>query len=552
MPYRTAPRPARGRRESAARRDDEGPGSLGADVLSHEIRTPLSGLLGTSELLLRTGLTADQRQLVEVLRLSGDSLLGVINDVLDFSKIEAGKLELMLEPVTLRTALEDAAVILAERAHRQGLDLVLDIDERLPLVVQADRLRLRQVVTNLVGNAIKFTEHGQVTLRAFPLAQTQERVKLRIEVEDTGIGIAPQSLGLLFRPFVQADSAMNRRYGGTGLGLAICKRIVEAMGGEIGVTSEPGKGSCFFFKLELAVVSGPQPLTSTSTEALRRSRVLLLTGRDESSEVLSRWLLAMGSHAEVAADAEAAQARLREVAASGKPLPLLLLDGQWLPEHGLPMVRALRAEAALRTLAIVWLYPIDNPMLPSTATAAGVNVCIAKPVRRAVLREALREASRAAQRAATADGTASPSRPSQPRPDPALRGSGHILLAEDNPINQMVARRILQAHGFTVDVAADGQAAVAAAQQGRYSAILMDCQMPVMDGLEATRRIRANEQEQGDKDQGDRARTPILALTAHALPEERERCLQAGMDDYLSKPFTPEALVRLLTRWCKA
>jgi CheY-like chemotaxis protein len=517
--------------------------------MSQEIRTPLSGLLGTSEILLRTELTPDQRQLVEVMRLSGDSLLGVINDVLDFSKIEAGKLELMLEPVTLRTALEDAAVILAERAHRQGLDLVLDIDERLPVVVHADRLRLRQVVTNLVGNAIKFTEHGQVTLRAFPLEQTPERVKLRIEVQDTGIGIAPQSLGLLFRPFVQADSAMNRRFGGTGLGLAICKRIVEAMGGEIGVTSEFGKGSCFYFTLELAVVSGPQPLTSTSTEALRRSRVLVLTGRAESSEVLSRWLQAMGSRVEVAADAEAARTRLHERAADGRPLPLLLLDGQWLPEHGLPLVRALRTDEELRALAIVWLYPINDPILPSTATAAGVNVCIAKPVRRAVLREALRDASRAAQHAAQqatpSEGSAPPPRSLKPRQDPALRGSGHVLLAEDNPINQMVARRILLAHGFTVDVAADGQAAVAAAQQGRYGAILMDCQMPVMDGLEATRRIRAQE------DKGERGRTPILALTAHALPEERERCLRAGMDDYLSKPFTPEALVRLLTRWCK-
>jgi len=501
--------------------------------MSHELRTPLNGLMGTINLLDKTAVSPEQRQLLDISRLAGDALLGVINDVIDFSRIEAGKIELHLEKVDLRILLEDVAVMLAERAYTKGLELLLDLEESLPSAVLCDRLRLRQIVINLLGNAIKFTEHGEVILRARVTERKVGRATVQVEVVDTGIGMTPEQVQRLFQPFAQADSSTTRRFAGSGLGLAITKQLAVAMGGDITVATQPDRGSTFGLTLPLPMADGASPWATESWRQLQRTRVLLVQTRATATSILLRWLTAMGLSAEAVADGEAVVARLR--AAAGGPLPLVLVDTQWAAAASLALLQAVRGEEAIRSTPFVLCHPLGDPELVGAAARQGGVQCVLKPVRRAALCEALRLALRP--------------RPAASGPVAIGLPTSHltgrrILLAEDNPLNQFIARRTLEAYGFLVDCVGDGRAAVQASADQRYDAILMDCQMPELDGLDSTRLIRQRE--------GSGPRTPIIALTAHALGEERQRCLQAGMDDYLSKPFSPEGLLQVLAQWIKA
>ncbi len=503
--------------------------------MSHELRTPLNGLMGTINLLDKTTLTPEQRQLLDISRLAGDALLGVINDVIDFSRIEAGKIELHTETVDLRVLLEDVAVMLAERAYTKGLELLLDLEESLPSAVLCDRLRLRQIVINLLGNAIKFTDHGEVILRASVKNRQVGRATVQIEVADTGIGMTAEQVQQLFRPFSQADSSNTRRFTGSGLGLAITKQLATAMGGDIKVVTQPDRGSSFGLTLPLTMAAGASAWATESWQQLQRTKVLLVQTRATATAILLRWLTAMGLSAEAVADAGAVPERLRQAVAAGQPLPLVLLDTQWTGAASMKLLQKVRGDEALRATPFVLFHPLGNPELVGAAARQGAVQCVLKPVRRAALREALRLALRPQPAAASPAATA--------QPHHQLAGR-RILLAEDNPLNQFIARRTLEAYGFVVDCVGDGRAAASASAAGHYDAILMDCQMPELDGLDSTRLIRARE--------GSGPRTPIIALTAHALGEERQRCLAAGMDDYLSKPFSPEGLLQVLAQWLTA
>jgi PAS domain S-box-containing protein len=510
-------------------------------IMSHELRTPIHGVVGTAALLQSTDLSADQREVVDMLVTSADATLSVVNNVLDLSKVEAGRLELHPVDFDLREAVEKSVALFAARAHGKGLDLACRIPAALPTRFRGDPERIRQVLVNLLGNAVKFTEEGEVVLSVSRVDDPRGGPELlRFEVRDTGIGIPPSARERLFEPFSQADPAVAARFGGTGLGLTICRQLVRLLGGVIGVESEPGRGSTFWFTATLEAPRAPGPPPPPPPEALRGRRVLVVDDhaatREAAADLLRSWEVLV---AEATGPEDGLEA-LRRAAAGGAPFDAALLD-MHLPGEGTSrrLLGSIRSDGALGGVRVVLATSFGHRARAEAARWDGVSAFLAKPLRRDDLLQGIEAAIAGAP--GTPVGRAIHSRV------PAISATGsfriaRILVADDNEVSRRIAARQLEQKGFLVESARDGKEAAEAARRTPFDLIFMDWVMPGMDGFEATRAIR-------EQEKGTGWRVPIVAMTAMAMEGDREKCLEPGMDDYVRKPATVEELEAVLERW---